>query len=238
MKKWLVLIVSILFLGAALILLWRFPVRNIINTQHENNEKILELEEKIITIKNQFDLLEPIISLWEEKVNDLSENNEKIDENKNTQEKIVSAPKDTNSTINEVKEITTETNSSTTTIIKKIWYITKVSQENSIAKISFDEIVILPNQDCEWQICFKNENTKTSTFILSDKVEIYSYFINYLIGGEIRKSKKILLPCFLEFFAEDDADDYTRFNKIPYWITLENGKIIKIDEQNVVGLYE
>jgi len=63
MKKWLVLIVSILFLGAALILLWRFPVRNIINTQHENNEKILELEEKIIDIKNQFDLLEPIIYL-------------------------------------------------------------------------------------------------------------------------------------------------------------------------------
>jgi len=238
MKKWLVLIVSILFLGAALILLWRFPVRNIINTQHENNEKILELEEKIIDIKNQFDLLEPIIYLWEDKEIDLSENNEGIDKDKNTQEKIISESKSTNSTINETEETITEVNSSPTNILKKIWYITSVFKENSIAKISFDEIVILPSQDCEWQICFKNENTKTTTFVLSDKTEIYSYFINYLIGGEIRKSKKIFLPCFLEFFAEDNADDYTRFNKIPYWITLENGKVTKIEEQTVVGLYE
>jgi len=50
----------------------------------------------------------------------LSENNEGIDKDKNTQEKIISESKSTNSTINETEETITEVNSSPTNILKKI----------------------------------------------------------------------------------------------------------------------
>ncbi|AHB40939.1 hypothetical protein P148_SR1C00001G0128 [candidate division SR1 bacterium RAAC1_SR1_1] len=237
MKRWIILIISLLFLTAGFIILWRFPVRNILDKQHENNEKILELKKEITEIKDQFNLLEPISLLGEEELA-LSGSNEEIAENQNIQEETISKPKDTISPTNKTEEITTEINPTPTTILKKIGYITNVFKDNSIAKISFDEIIILPKEECEGlEICFKNESKKTITFMLTDTVEIYSYFVNYLVDGEIRKLKKILLPCFLEFFTEDDVKDYTRFNKIPYWITLNNGKITKIEEQNVVGLY-
>jgi hypothetical protein len=61
-----VILISLLFLSAALILLWRFPVRNILNIQKENNQTLLELKEEIGQIKNQFDLLKPIVPLPEE----------------------------------------------------------------------------------------------------------------------------------------------------------------------------
>lgn len=151
---------------------------------------------------------------------------------------ITSSNKTTSETAKTTEIIKEETVVSTN-ITRKIWYINKVYKDGSIAKIIFDEIVILPKEECEWlEICFKNESKKTTTFTISNDVEIYSYFVNYLVSWEIRKTKKLLLPCFLEFFAEDDADDYTRFNKIPYWITLENWKITKIEEQTVMGLYE
>lgn len=236
MKRWIILIISLLFLTAWFIILWRFPVRNILDKQHENNEKILELKKEIIEIKNQFTLLEPISPLWDEEFS-LSWSNEEIGV-EIVEKDTISEVKDTISPTNKTEETTTEIHATPATIVKKIWYIASVFKDNSIAKISFDEIIILPKEQCDWQICFKNENQRTATFILSDKVEIYSYFVNYLVDWEIRKLKKILLPCFLELFTEDDADDYTRFNKIPYWITLENGKITKIEEQNVVGLYE
>jgi hypothetical protein len=166
------------------------------------------------------------------------ENKEIIEEEKANEENKITAPEVNK--VENIEETKKEINSTpTTNIVKKIWYINKIYKNDSIAKISFDEIVILPKEQCEWlEICFKNENKRTTTFSLSNDIEIYSYFINYVISWEIRKTKKIFLPCFLEFFAEDDADNYTRFNKIPYWITIENGQITKIEEQNVVGLYK
>lgn len=241
MKRWIILVVSILFLIAWFIILWRFPLKNILNVQNANNEKILELEEKIIEIKDQFDLFKPVVVL-EDKEDLLIDENESIEKTVveiiPKKESVLPDNKTTSETTKTI-ETTKEDPIVSTNITKKIWYINKVYKDGSIAKILFDEIVILSKEECEWlEICFKNESKKTSTFILSNSVEIYSYFVNYLVSWEIRKTKKLLLPCFLEFFAEDDADDYTRFNKIPYWITLENGKVTKIEEQTVVWLYE
>lgn len=238
MKRWIVILISLLFLSAALILLWRFPVRNILNIQKENNQTLLELKEEIGQIKNQFDLLKPIVPLPEEDTVITWENKEIIEEEKANEEIKITTPEVNK--VENIEETQKEINSTpTTNIVKKIWYINKIYKNDSIAKVSFDEIVILPKEQCEWlEICFKNENKRTTTFSLSNDIEIYSYFINYVISWEIRKTKKIFLPCFLEFFAEDDADNYTRFNKIPYWITIENGQITKIEEQNVVGLYK
>lgn len=198
----------------------------------------MELKEEIGQIKNQFDLLKPIVPLPEEDTVITWENKEIIEEEKANEEIKITTPEVNK--VENIEETQKEINSTpTTNIVKKIWYINKIYKNDSIAKVSFDEIVILPKEQCEWlEICFKNENKRTTTFSLSNDVEIYSYFINYVISWEIRKTKKIFLPCFLEFFAEDDADNYTRFNKIPYWITIENGQITKIEEQNVVGLYK
>ncbi len=214
-----------------------------LNIQKENNQTLLELKKEIGEIKTQFDLLQPIIPLSEDDINLTWDNEESIEDS--LSEEIIKKPsteenKTTTPEINKVEETKKETHSAPTkNIIKKIWYITKISQDNSLAKISFDEIIILSKEQCDGlEICFKNENKKVITFALDDGVEIESYFVNYLVSWEIRETKRIYLPCFLEFFAEDNSKEYTWFNKIPYRITIENGQVTKIEEQTVVGLYE
>lgn len=235
MKKWIVIIISLLFLLISFILLFNFSYRKVITTQDTTNEKISKLEKEITSIKNRINLLKTTLLFWEKKENNSTWDNEIIKEKKLLDISIENCHNSANKDSEEIKTIN-NVKKSTNSIIKKIWYINKISKNNII---SFNEITILSKEECEWlEICFKDESKSTTTFILYDNVEIYSYFVNYLVNWEKTKIKKVSFDCFLDFFNSDDSKEYTRFNKIPYRITLENEKIIKIEEQDIAWLYK
>lgn len=119
-------------------------------------------------------------------------------------------------------------------IIKKIWYIIEVNKN----QIVFDEISILPDSECEgMEMCFLNNSKIFNKFSISKDVEIDSYFVNYLTNWNLKQSKKIWLNCFIEFFESDDYTNYTWFDKIPYWISLQNWEVTKIEEQQIKSQY-
>lgn len=119
-------------------------------------------------------------------------------------------------------------------IIKKIWHIVEVNKN----QIVFDEISILPDSECEgMEMCFVNNSKIFNKFSISKDVEIDSYFVNYLTNWNLKQSKKIWLNCFIEFFESDDYTNYTWFDKIPYWISLQNWEVTKIEEQQIKSQY-
>lgn len=234
MKKWIIIIISLLFLLISFILLFNFSYKKIITTQDTTNKKISKLENEITSIKNRINLLKTNLLFLDKQKNNSTWDNEIITKKPAdiSINEVHHSAKENSNEIKKIDNIKKPTNS----IIKKIWYINKTSKNN---RISFNEITILSKEECEWlEICFKDESKSTTTFILYDNVEIYSYFVNYLVNWEKTKIKKISFDCFLDFFNSDDSKEYTRFNKIPYRITLENEKIIKIEEQDIAWLYK
>lgn len=78
-----------------------------------------------------------------------------------------------------------------------------------------------------------NEHPETRALPLTDDVVVTSIWADYEILSEIT-AVTISLSTLIEYF-NDPPDEYPAMNIVsdPFWVTLENGKITRLDEQYV-----
>jgi hypothetical protein len=79
----------------------------------------------------------------------------------------------------------------------------------------------------------ENINTKIRTFEIDPAVEISMASSKYLDVGTVIEGKGLVIPydVFYKLFNDPNNPDYMQDQKVPYWITLKGGMVVKIEQQ-------
>ncbi len=133
---------------------------------------------------------------------------------------------------------------------RSIGYITAVYEENNKEYLKIDYIEFFTGEAADqaaaedgfdtaswggvpdgiWQ---RNNNKKIRTFEVDPAVEISMASSKYLDVGTVIEGKGLVIPydVFYKLFNDPNNPDYMQDQKVPYWITLKGGMVVKIEQQ-------
>ncbi len=190
---------------------------SLIETTVDNNSEILE----------QVSLLQQQIIGLNSEIQELKEQNNKLIEENET---IKISLSDQNNTIVDDIQINKEIG-----LIKQIYV-----DQNENKKLEIDYIQLGGQNECGGGVaCIINENPKLRTYKISNDVEIFMQTLTHTSDGSFNRNQNISFDYFLQKFTDVNQYDeyphnYSRHLKVvPYWITIENNTITKIEEQYI-----
>jgi len=144
-----------------------------------------------------------------------------------------------NKSINENENNQNNTIVDNTKTSKEIGLIKQIYvDQNGNKKLEIDYIQLGGQDECGGGVtCIINENPQLRTFIITNNVEIIMQTLSHTSNGNFENNQSISFDYFKQKFNDttsynDYPYNYSNYLKaIPYWITIENNTITKIEEQ-------